>query len=152
MCLKWLVTAAFGSSEPFSLEKWAWRVGAIPTVIESLPTLQYTALVSLHFGTVITTSFNEVFLLSLWDRTDTSIIQALIEFLLAYSHRWISPWWCSYRCYTYLPNMASSSILRPGSVWGSSLCSLLCLHFHPQEKTVMMDLHSESQCCEICVQ
>ena len=35
MCLKGLVTAAFGSSEPFCMEKWACHVGAIP----SLPTL-----------------------------------------------------------------------------------------------------------------
>ena len=28
---KGLVTATFGSSEPFCMEKWACRVGAIPT-------------------------------------------------------------------------------------------------------------------------
>ena len=37
MCLKWLVTATFGSSEPFRLEKWACRDGTIPT--QSLLTL-----------------------------------------------------------------------------------------------------------------
>ena len=31
MCLKELVTAAFGSSEPFYMGKWACHVGAIPT-------------------------------------------------------------------------------------------------------------------------
>ena len=31
MCLEGLVTAAFGSSEPFYMGKWACRVGAIPT-------------------------------------------------------------------------------------------------------------------------
>ena len=31
MCLKELVTAAFGSSEPFYMEKRACPVGAIPT-------------------------------------------------------------------------------------------------------------------------
>ena len=31
MCLKVLVTAAFGSSEPFYMEKWACHVGTIPT-------------------------------------------------------------------------------------------------------------------------
>ena len=33
MCLKGLVTAAFGSSEPFCMEKWACHVNvdAIPT-------------------------------------------------------------------------------------------------------------------------
>ena len=32
MCLKGLVTAAFGSSEPFCMEKWACYVGAITTL------------------------------------------------------------------------------------------------------------------------
>ena len=31
MRLKGLVTAAFGGSEPFRMEKWAYHVGAIPT-------------------------------------------------------------------------------------------------------------------------
>ena len=31
MCLKGLVTAAFGSSEPFYIERWVCHVGAIPT-------------------------------------------------------------------------------------------------------------------------
>ena len=31
MHLRGLVTAPFGSSEPFSMEKWACHVGAIPT-------------------------------------------------------------------------------------------------------------------------
>ena len=30
MCLKELVTAAFGSSEPFYMGKWACHVGATP--------------------------------------------------------------------------------------------------------------------------
>ena len=56
MCLKGPVTAMFGSSEPFCMEKWVCQVGAIPTqrVYQLSNRVIYTAIASIY----VYTSFN----------------------------------------------------------------------------------------------